>query len=133
MARGTGTKGLSWQQRLLLIRLLQKEKHDWPVAWREVNSHGWQHVSSPDFDTARVQWNIEQTTRRALRCLQDRGLVRLGAHAFDPIQGNRGIEWCYIHPGKHVPGRSRWMTGAMLTEAGREVARMAQEETPRSQ
>jgi hypothetical protein len=80
---------------------------------------------------ASVQWNIEQAQRRALRNLQQRGLVELGRYVFlpEPILtalGTTSIVWRYRPPGDHVPGQSRIMTGVLLTDAGRDAAKQTE-------
>ena len=136
------SKGLSWRQHSMLrsiARRLEAErkqhermnaalgKHgrrskDWrarPVAWKAVD---YGPTSEEDFDTPRVQWNVEQATRRALRSLERRGLVELGRYCFRPfVEGGAfspQIVWSYVDPDDHVPGDSRVMTGVLLTEAG---------------
>jgi hypothetical protein len=71
---------------------------------------------------------LEQTLRRALRSLERRGLVTLGRYVFRPSADSRdwtgpSIVWRYRDPDDHVPGDSRMMTGALLTEAGWAVVR----------
>jgi hypothetical protein len=130
------SKGISWRQRLMLHKLLNLEtrfapKSDpkpEPVAWRDIDYGPTSAESEGDFFSARNQWNIEQVQRRALRSLERRGLVVLGRYVFqpEPVIGGFGwanIAWTYVRCQEHhVPGQSRFMTGVLLTEAGRQIA-----------
>jgi hypothetical protein len=94
-----------------------------PVAWRDLNYGPTGSEESVDYHSVRNQWNIEQATRRALRSLERRGLVTLGRYVFacEPSSGffgNVSLIWTYRAPDDHVPGDTRIMTGALLTEAG---------------
>ena len=70
----------------------------------------------------RVNWNREQTLRRALRSLQRRGLVELERCHFWPYADmprgamSPNIFWSYIDPDEYLPGEMRTMTGVLLTE-----------------
>jgi hypothetical protein len=130
------SRGISWRQRNLLRSLLRLEKvrtprgwEPFPVAWCELDYGPTEHMGDNDYFGPRVQWNIEQATRRALRSLEARGLVELGQYSFRPYAGQSGlspqIEWHYRDPDEHVPGQSRFMTGVVLTEAGRSVSSSA--------
>ena len=74
-----------------------------------------------NYFTARGAWNREQTVRRALRSLERRGLVTLDRYVFS----FHGDDWCCLEPDRHIPGDTRIMTGALLTEAGWAVVRAA--------
>jgi hypothetical protein len=116
------SRGISWRQRALLDHLLRRElKLEYtgePVAWRDLD---YDSRDETDYFTPRVQWNIEQATRRALRSLARRGLVELDTYSFAP-DDQPGIRWWCQDPKDHVPGESRHMTGVLLTEAGRQQA-----------
>jgi hypothetical protein len=153
------SKGISWRQRGMLKQLLQREneqKKEWerdepwrakhwkqpnlpwiarPVAWRELDFGPMKNDEV--LNTSKGQWNIEQSTRRALRNLEQRGLIELGQYSFMPDASEperreipalrkyfyiSHIEWSYRHPDEHVPGQSRWMTGVLLTDEGRRLA-----------
>jgi hypothetical protein len=73
--------------------------------------------------SAHIQWNLEQTTRRALRSLERRGLVKLGSYYFQPHAdigafGFPKTVWICVRRSNYVPGEGRIMTGATLTTAG---------------
>jgi len=145
------SRGLSWRQRSMLRQLLRLEKARTPeaskiprpVAWQELDYGPTQHETGEydsEHDTPRVQWNIEQAQRRALRSLERRGLVDLGQYAFMPFAEvdesyhipSPVIEWLAIPFDQHIPGRSRYMTGVLLTEAGRAIAETARRTPKRS-
>jgi hypothetical protein len=125
-------KGISWRQQVMLNSILEQERRfsregegPEPIAWRDIDD-------GPRFDDididARVAWNREQTLRRSLRSLERRGLVALGRYVFFPEPiitafGNTSIVWTATYPDNHVPGDTRIMTGARLTDAGRAHAR----------
>ena len=120
------SRGISWRQRRMLVSILRGSTDARPVvAWRDIDS-GPGYEFDPDFDSRRVQWNIEQATRRALRSLEKRGLVELGRYVFEylPPAGFHSTDhgWFTIDPDDHVPGQTRIMTGVMLTDAGRAAA-----------
>jgi hypothetical protein len=124
------SKGLSWRQRYMLtdiarnVKLAGEGRRNEPVAWRAID---YGPTSHEDYDTARVQWNIEQATRRSLRSLERRGLVELGRCCFLPVADMIGrqlspqIYWSHVHPDDYVPGEMRTMTGVVLTKAGWDV------------
>ena len=133
------SKGLSWQQRDLLRTLIQRENEQSadqhnvgdPIAWRELDYEAAGHHHEDSFYNPSVKWNIEQSTRRALRSLEKRGLVELGRWVFelypephDPLWGTRYF-WNYVDSDDHVPGESRIMTGVKSTALGREFAARA--------
>jgi hypothetical protein len=113
-----------------------KKDRNKPVAWRAIDYGPTSSERDPDYSSsARVQWNIEQATRRALRSLERRGLVELGRYCFTPYaeMGGGGmfpqIFWRYTDPDDYVPGETRTMTGVLLTKAG--WALVAEEEAKR--
>jgi hypothetical protein len=110
------SKGISWRQHWML-KHLDRLNSPYPVAWR-VLDFGPGHEDS--FDDPDVAWNLEQSQRRSLRNLEDRGLVRLERCSFSPGEG--AGEWEY-RIGYHMPGQDRIMTGVVLTKEGRRVAR----------
>jgi hypothetical protein len=133
-----------------IARYTQGTRHEWiaerwvqrtveePVAWRVLN-YGPTHAEGrEDYNTARWQWNYEQVVRRALSSLERRGLVTLGRHAFyfngEVASGafesrfQNSPEWSYTHRDNHIPGQTRIMIGALLTDAGWVVVRAAREE-----
>jgi hypothetical protein len=124
------SRGLSYRQRWLLASIareatrLSKKNRNEPVAWRAIDYGPTSTESDDNYDTARVQWNIEQATRRSLRSLKRRGLVELGRCCFSPVADmSRGGEvpqifWNYVRRRRRVPGETRIMTGVRLTEAG---------------
>ena len=123
------SKGLSQRQRWMLSSIAReatrwsKEDRNKPVAWRAIDYGPTSAESDDDYETARVQWNIEQATRRSLRSLERRGLVELGRYCFRPVADmNRGggpqIFWSCVRRGRRVPGETRTMTGVLLTDAG---------------
>jgi hypothetical protein len=131
------SKGISWRQRLMLHKLLNLETRfapksepkpkPEPVAWRDIDYGPTSAEGEGDYFSARNKWNIEQAQRRALRNLEQRGLVVLGRYVFQPepvIEGFgwANIAWTYVRQEHHVPGESRIMTGVLLTEAGRQIA-----------
>jgi hypothetical protein len=123
------SKGLSWRQRLMLhqlLRLERKARAREPVAWRELDYGPTRHEGTGEFYEKRTQWNIEQAQRRALRGLERRGLVELGQYSFVEETTMSGFflrtSWFAQHPDRHVPGQNRYMTGVLLTEAGRQLA-----------
>ena len=123
------SRGISLQQRHLLVGVLRRSTDSRPVvAWRDIDT-GPGREGNPDYDSRRVQWNIEQTQRRALRSLEKRGLVELDRYVFDylPPEGFHSTDhgWFTIDPDDHVPGRTRIMTGVALTDAGRKVAELS--------
>jgi hypothetical protein len=136
------SRGLSWRQRLMLVSIAReaerwsRKDRDKPVAWRAVDYGPTSAEDEPDYSTsARIQWNLEQATRRSLRSLERRGLVKLGRYCFWPHaesggMGQASIFWSYVHPEKYVPGEMRIMTGVVLTAGGRDV--VAQEEKARA-
>jgi hypothetical protein len=122
-------------------------KTPWPVAWceldygptsHEIEDSSWsRQTSNKPNPKVTNEWNIEQAMRRALRNLEQRGLVELGRYAFMPYaEIQRHVTsngeprpfaspttiWVYQHPDEHIPGRSRYMTGVLLTEKGRQIA-----------
>jgi hypothetical protein len=97
-------------------------KGDVPVAWREVNYGPTKSEQDEDYSSARAQWNVEQSIRRALRSLERRGLVELDRYCFRPEPRRDVILWNYIHPKKYVAGEGRMMTGVVLTAAGKAMA-----------
>jgi len=117
------SKGISWRQRSMLESMLRLEKvctpswskEPWPVAWRELD---YGPTDETVFFTPRGQWNIEQATRRALRSLERRGLIKLGRYSFMADADEYGAN----DPDEHTPGRDRWMTGVLLTPEGRKAA-----------
>jgi len=117
------SKGISWRQRSLLWSVLRWEgrygRNDRPVAWRILNYGPTDAEMRGDYMSPRVQWNIQQATRRALRSLERRGLVELGSYSFKDYDQDG---WHYQDPNDHVPGQSRYMTGVTLTAKGREIA-----------
>jgi hypothetical protein len=135
------SKGLSWRQRHMLSRIAReathwsKEERNRPVAWRAIDYGPTNSESDPDFPaSARIQWNLEQATRRSLRSLERRGLVKLGRHCFQPYadigaMSSPQIVWAYVRRRHRVPGETRMMTGVLLTDAGR--ALVAEEEAKR--
>lgn len=119
------SRGISWRQQTMLKSLLRQEKDGRPVAWRDIDyGPGWE---LEDWFGQRVQWNIEQSKRRALRSLEQRGLVTLGRYVFAPDDNGR---WFYQDPANHVRGQTRIMIGALLTEAGREAAQREHSAAP---
>ena len=118
------TQGISWRQRSMLHSLANNREEI--VAWRDIDN-GPGGEDDPDYFSARVSWNREQTMRRALRSLERRGLVELGRYVFapEPINwtGSTSIIWTVRHPDDHVPGDTRIMTGVKLTALGREAVR----------
>jgi hypothetical protein len=133
------SKGLSWRQRLMLASIAKqtmreegpvklvdgrfvRQSFPRPVAWRSIDYGAPGKNTDADWHasfTARGAWNREQAMRRALRSLERRGLVKLGSYAFRPeAADNVEIEFVYCHPDRYIPGETRWMTGATLTEAG---------------
>jgi hypothetical protein len=124
------SRGISWRQRCLLRGLLRAEqaqpahcKGD-PIAWRNLDYGPTEHEEDWDhFDSPECQWNIEQATRRALRSLEKRGLVRLGTRSFRP--GEHDNDWTCQDRGNHVSGQSRYMTRVLLTDRGRRAALLA--------
>jgi hypothetical protein len=128
------SRGLSWRQRSMLKQLLeleQKNKGTYdegrPVAWSALD-YGPFHEGDEDYSSARVQWNLEQAQRRALRSMAERGLVDLATYSFrldaDTVGPFRQPRIIYTaqHPDDHVPGQSRYMTGVLLTDQGRALA-----------
>jgi hypothetical protein len=111
-----------------MLSFEEERKNNRPVAWRDLDYGPTNHESTDAFLEPRVQWNLEQATRRALRSLEARGLVELGTYSFIPVveenrvMGPRIVWWCQALE-EHVPGESRYMTGVMLTDAGRDLAR----------
>ena len=134
------SKGLSGRQRWMLSSIAReatrwsKEDRNKPVAWRAIDYGPTNSESDPDFSSsARIQWNIEQATRRSLRSLERRGLVELGRYCFWPYADMGAMSpqlfWSYTHPDDYVPGETRTMTGVLLTDAG--WALVAEEEAKR--
>lgn len=124
------SKGISWRQRYMLEKIAceieRAEDKDDPIAWRAIDYGATSSESDPDFcSSQRIQWNIEQSVRRALRSMERRGLVELGSYYFsgdaDWPKGRMGPEiiWSCAHPEDYVPGQGRIMTGVLLTDAGR--------------
>ena len=131
-------KGLSWRQRHMLGSIAReatrwsKDRNE-PVAWRAID-YGPTSEGDDDYETARVRWNIEQATRRSLRSLERRGLVKLGRYGFQPLAdiGGMGVPqilWSCVRLRHRVPGATRIMTGVRLTDAG--WALVAEEEAKR--
>ena len=133
------SRGISWRQRFMLGQLLRMEEADKegmgrvlkrvrPVAWMKLDYGPTRH-NTDDENAPRHHWNKEQAMRRALRNLEQRGLVKLGRYVFLPYAEHwRGalspeIAWLYQHSNEHIPGQSRFMTGVLLTDEGRRVAR----------
>jgi hypothetical protein len=117
------SKGISWRQRSILKSILRAK--DGVIAWKDVDYGPTDSEGEADYQSARVQWNLEQSVRRALRSLERRGLVKLNRYCFsDDIAGGPfpHITHSAIHPANHVPGETRIWTGVVLTEAGREIA-----------
>jgi hypothetical protein len=122
------SRGLSWRQRTMLASVAReatrwsKEDRDLPVAWRAIDYGPTSSERDHDYTSARVQWNIEQATRRALRSLERRGLVELDRYCFRPYADMNRISpqifWAYVDPDDYVPGETRTMTGVVLTKAG---------------
>jgi hypothetical protein len=116
----------------MLLSILRQERRftdePAPVSWKDIDYGPTTHERPGDtvFFTARGQWNIEQALRRALRSLEQRGLVTLDRYVFraEPVQGllSPQIKWFCVDSDHHVPGDSRYMTGVLLTEAGRHIA-----------
>jgi hypothetical protein len=75
------------------------------------------HEVSDDNFGSKHQRNLEQATRRALRGLEKRGLVRLDRYPFTPDTEDPTIHWRRVK--HHLPGQSRYMIGATLTDPGR--------------
>ena len=70
MGTGNGQR-LSQNQRCMLISIAReatrwgKKDRNKPVAWRAINYGPTSSESDPNFhSSARIQWNIEQATRR---------------------------------------------------------------------
>ena len=131
------SKGLSWRQRYMLSSIARRAKkleEGDPVAWCDIDYGPTSSESDDDFDSPRVQWNIEQSTRRSLRSMERRGLVELERYCFFPEPTwngmTTGIVWHYTHPDDYVPGDMRMMTGVLLTDAGR--AEIAEDEANKS-
>jgi hypothetical protein len=123
------SKGISIGQRQILQKLLRHEQGV-PVAWCDLD---YGSTDPERFFTPEGQHSMAQSTRRALRNLEMRGLVTLARYSFHPwadISQNEfrramqqvDMGWSYRHPSEHVPGQSRIMTGVLLTEEGRRVA-----------
>jgi hypothetical protein len=88
-------------------------------------------------DAKRQGWNIEQSTRRSLRSLEQRGLVELRRGSFRPyaIETRRNfaghkvlkdgsfVYWHHSPSSTHVTGQDHLMTGVTLTGAGRNIVR----------
>jgi hypothetical protein len=113
------SRGLSWRQRSILKSL----KANQVTAWKDVDYGPTTAEGRDDFFGAREQWNLEQSIRRALKSLDRRGLVKLGRYVFEdePVPGLPGFIRIVRHavdPERHVPGQTRIMIGATLTEAG---------------
>jgi hypothetical protein len=128
------SRGISLRQRIMLRQLLQREEADKvvePVAWLELDYGSSKRLT--DWQNKRQVWNIEQAARRSLRNLEQRGLVKLRRCVFMPYadvkRGFAGLQpyliWAYTHPNQHIPGQTRIMTGVLLTDRGRRVARDA--------
>jgi hypothetical protein len=127
------SRGISWRQRWLLQSALRAERQQSeyrkgdPIAWRDLD-YGPGGELRDDYYGARHQWNIEQAKRRALRNLERRGLVELGAYSFSfmpaaaMVGSSLNILWICQGPDDHVPGQSRIMTGVLLTDEGRRLA-----------
>lgn len=127
------SRGISWRQRWMLesIQRRQDKEQGKPVAWRHINYGPTSNEGKPDYFSARKQWNLEQAMRRALRSLEQRGLVELGRYVFQPYAdvvglGGPSIIWVCRPSDDHVPGESKIMTGAKITEAGREAIRKSE-------
>jgi hypothetical protein len=116
------SKGISWRQVWMLRSIAEANRSD-VVAWMDIDCGPTSAEGSPDYFSPRVQWNHEQSVRRALRSLERRGLVELGRYVFnvsaDIVGGYPRIMHDAAQPEAHVPGQSRIMTGARLTDAGR--------------
>ena len=125
------SRGISWRQRVMLQSIARRSWRNngvagqriEPVAWRDIDYGPTQAEGYADYDTPRWQWNKEQVVRRALRSLERRGLVELGSYVFhvEPIIDGWGfteIRFTYTDPDRHIPGSTRIMTGALLTDAG---------------
>jgi hypothetical protein len=114
------SKGISWRQRTILRKLTP----DNITAWKDVDYGPTRLEGDADYSTARNQWNLEQSTRRALRSLERRGLVKLDRYVFSEIAEGGMFPYISrdaIDPDDHVPGQSRIMTGVRLTEAGKKL------------
>jgi hypothetical protein len=136
------SKGVSWRQRLILQSLLRREEadkkeygHAEPVAWKDLDYGPWHEGSYKHGDEPRQEWNREQALRRALRSLEKRGLVDLGQYVFTPFPEpyvtphphhflDARIKWMAMNPDQHIPGKMRIMTGVLLTEEGRRIAKL---------
>ena len=126
------SRGISWRQRTMLESIAfnstfsrsawgrkpAKKPVEEPVPWREID---YGPGGEANYFTARGAWNREQTVRRALRSLERRGLVTLDRYVFS----FHGDDWGCLEPDRHIPGDTRIMTGALLTEAGWAVVRAA--------
>jgi hypothetical protein len=123
------SRGLSWRQHSMLESILRRSgERQEPVALRDIDYGPTALEGDPDYSSARNQWNIEQAMRRALRSLERRGLVTLARYVFfpEPVSGFLGsvnMRWAYTAPDNHVPGDSRIMLGALLTDAGRALVK----------
>jgi hypothetical protein len=136
------SRGLSAQQASMLRQLERLERRHAKVEDEDQRTFPWSALDygeiahrkfCPVFDYSRpldalvnlgrLNWNREQTVRRALRSLERRGLVHLERHAFSLILVGHGVYWSSNVPEAHVPGESQLMTGVELTDAGRKLAR----------
>jgi hypothetical protein len=125
------SRGISLGQRLILRQLLQKEEESPdPVPLLELEYGSSKRLT--DWQNPRQVWNLEQAMRRALRNLEQRGLVKLGRYVFMPYPEIRRhpllgrvpyLLWACQEPEQHIPGQSRILTGVLLTDIGRRVAR----------
>jgi hypothetical protein len=52
-----------------------------------------------------------------------RGTYSFTPHVSEPDRYGAYIFWWCNNPEDHVPGKSRWMTGVLLTEQGRQAVK----------
>jgi hypothetical protein len=117
-------RGLSGKQYEILWQIAKSEGRTYRqiCAWRDIGvSYG--DIDDDYFDdpaTARRQdWNSEQSLRRALKSLQRRGLIGIARYVFMVMPDGYDLVHVCTNPENHVPGQTRIMTGAYLTDAGR--------------
>ncbi|MDQ0320767.1 DNA-binding transcriptional ArsR family regulator [Pararhizobium capsulatum DSM 1112] len=124
------TPGISKQQ-VEVLRVIE----DWTgrtttmpqaVAWRDIldkMDHAYGGAGATNIPSN--AWNKEQAVRRALRSLENRGVVELRRYRYYWVDG-RTVGNKYVQGSWHIldddqyyyPGEDRTMIGAVLTEAG---------------
>jgi hypothetical protein len=127
------SRGLSQRQRWMLGSIArQTSGHKNAVAWREIDDGTTGCEDNYDL-SARAEWNREQSVRRALRSLEQHGLVRLRRYSFDPeVRGELLPQIVWTRFCGRVRGQTRTMTGVRLTDAGWALVAEEEAKEPRA-